>query len=733
MSGYNVKLKAALHPEHPLDPLLADATEAQRRAITHLDGPLLVLAGPGSGKTRVVTRRIAWLIDHGVPPQSVLAITFTNKAAEEMRGRVAALLGTDGLWVSTFHSMGARMLRRSADRIGLDRSFSIFDDDDQARVVRDLLRGMDIDPTRFRPSAVVAAISRLKTDLVPPEKAKGRARDFFGEVVARVYPAYEKRLAESSAVDFDDLLVKCLALLEQSEEVREHYQRRFRFVLVDEYQDTNRVQFLLLKLLAEPEKNLHVTGDPDQSIYRFRGADIRNILDFERDYPEACVVRLEENFRSTKYILMGADALIAVNRDRKPKRLKSTRGEGEAIRLLDARDEEEEGRLVAGVVLAALGRGIPYQDIAIFYRIHALSRSLEKAFIDCGIPYTIVRGTEFYRRAEVMDLLAYLKVLGNPRDSEHLLRILNVPARGIGNTTRERLQGFARGAGIPLLQALLRAEEAPGLAGRSLKSAKALAELFRWLAGMSDATVTELLEEVVRATEFAAHLKRRYPEDHEDRWENVAQLVSSAAEYEEKHPGAGLQGYLEEVSLLTDVDRHDPKSARVPFMTLHTAKGLEFRTVFVVGLEEGLLPHSRSQESQEDLEEERRLLFVGMTRAKDELHLTRARRRFRWGEHGFTKESRFLAEIAPDALFREAEAIGEEAPHYEVDEWAHTDPADALRSGMMVRHSHFGVGRVKSLSGTGPSSRVVVDFLDHGLKKLVLMYARLEPVEDLPW
>jgi len=727
-----------------LNPLLSDATESQKQAITHLEGPLLVLAGPGSGKTRVVTRRIAWLIDHGVTPESILAITFTNKAAGEMRERVDELLHADGLWVSTFHSMGARMLRRSADLLGYDRNFSIYADDDQQRIVRDIIRDLNIDSTQFRPAAVRAGISSLKTNLITPEKAIRRVHDFFSEVVAKVYPGYERRLRESNAFDFDDLLVKNLELLSSHEEVARYYQRRFEFVLVDEYQDTNRVQFLLMRTLAEPQRNLHATGDPDQSIYRFRGADIRNILDFEKDYPEAETIRLEENFRSTNFILRGADSLIHHNRDRKAKSLVGTKEDGAKIRLHTAEDEAEEGRIVADLILKSYEKGVPYSDIAVFYRVHALSRSLEKAFIDRGIPYMIVRGTEFFRRAEVLDLLAYLKVVSNPRDTETLLRILNVPARGIGDTTRDRLVAFARSRDLTLLDAARVVEDAPEITGRSLKAVQAFAEMFADLFDSSAGPVSSLIERVVTSTGYADWLKARYPDNHEDRWDNVSQLVASAAEFQAKEDGRGLPEYLEEVSLLSDVDDRDPRSARVPLMTLHTAKGLEYRTVLVCGLEEGLLPHSRSRDSREDLEEERRLLFVGMTRAREHLHMTNALQRYQWGQSSFTTRSRFLKEIAEESMETGCAPsfLSDRIDRtYGLDEFpspptptptpAPSVPAEAtLAVGMKVRHGHFGVGRVITLSGSGPSSRVVVDFTSYGRKKLVQMFAKLVPVGD---
>jgi DNA helicase-2/ATP-dependent DNA helicase PcrA len=723
-----------------LDRLLADATEAQCAAITHLAGPLLVLAGPGSGKTRVVTRRIAWLMGEGVPPESILAITFTNKAAEEMRERVVSLVSSRGLWVSTFHSMGARMLRMSADRIGLDRAFTIYDDSDQVRVVREAMKALDIDTTQFRPEAVASRISALKSDFVAPEKAAGQAKDWFGEVVGRVYPVYERRLRESNGLDFDDLLVKNLEMLRNCDDVREHWQRRFRFVLVDEYQDTNRVQFLLLRALTGPERNLHVTGDPDQSIYGFRGADIRNILDFEKDYPNARVIRLEENFRSTPHILKAADSLIRHNCDRKPKDLFTARTDGLKVRVRTATDEEEEARIVVQAVLDALGRGVPYSEMAIFYRVHSLSRPLELAFLDRGVPYTIVRGTEFYRRAEVQDILAYLKIVANPKDRETLLRILNVPARGIGDASRERLLRFADEKGISLLEALRRVEEVPGVAGRALGGVRALSALFTDLAARRDGPVAPVVAEIVARIGYAAHLKQCHPDNHEERLENVEQLVSSGAEYEDRNPGLGLVGWLEEVSLMTDADRYDPRSARVSMMTLHTAKGLEFKVVFIVGCEEGLLPHSRSQAMEREREEERRLLFVGITRAKEELSLLHARQRRRWGEFSFSLRSSFLNEIDPAALVDEEMAAPPRSRdlRFEVDEYAQAspdpdpEPEAAVREGVLVRHSSFGLGRVRQCSGSGAAARVLVDFSAHGLKKLLLSYARLEVVEEGP-
>lgn len=746
---------------------LDDLTPAQREAVVHEQGPLLVVAGPGSGKTRVITHRIAHLVSRGIHPDSILAITFTNKAAEEMRRRVEALAGGSYPWIRTFHSACAAMLRRWPRSAGLEPGFSIFDTSDQKRVVRQAAKDLDLEPNLIRPRVALSAISSWKTEGLTPKDAAELADGYIGEAKARLYKAYEAALAESNAVDFDDLLVRTLRALQEDEQLRRRLQYRFEYVLIDEYQDTSPVQFELASLWAERTRNLCATGDPDQSIYAFRKADIRNILDFEKTYPDATVVRLEQNFRSVGNVLKAADALIAHNRERHPKRLVTDREDGARLVVCATGDEHDEGREIVQAVLAAYQRGVPYQDVAVFYRTNAQSRAIEAAFRRVGVPYTIVKGVEFYQRAEVKDLLAYLKLLANPSDWESLVRVLSTPAKGIGAKSLDRIREVVRSTDGPARHALTRAAREAKLTKKAVLALRAVDDLLGTLGKLADGPVADLLRRAVDLLDYLTYLDRKYSDDAEDRRDNVAELIASAEEYDERTEGEGsLIEFLTDVGLVSDVDSFDPEVARVPLMTLHSAKGLEFREVIVAGLEQGILPHGRSLESgaESELEEERRLFFVGLTRAKERITLTYALdRRARVGSEG---ESQFLAELPRELLDVRGASIGsldrardpwdddpwrgagslstrgrrrwgggrrlrDPSEDYGIDAAPDYDDAqdEELRVGAHVLHDSFGRGRVRRLTGQGESRKALIQF-EHGEKTLALSFARLTVLEE---
>ncbi len=769
------------------DDLLRDLTESQRTAVVHGEGPLLVVAGPGSGKTRVITHRIAHLIEHGVPPSCILAITFTNKAAQEMARRVEALTSARGAWVKTFHATCAAILRRWPEPAGLTAGFSIFDQQDQNRVVRGVLRRMDLGGAAIKPAQARARISKWKTAGDSPETALEEAAGFLERQVAEIYRAYERELAESNAVDFDDLLVRTLQMLRADEDVRGLLQRRFEFVMIDEYQDTSPVQFHLAAILAEPQRNVCATGDPDQSIYAFRNADVRNILEFERNYPGAIVVRLEENFRSVGNVLRAADGLIANNRDRHEKRLVATRDDGDLVRVLGADDEHAEGQLVADELLGSYSRGTPYQDMAVFYRVNAQSRALETALRARGIPYTIVKGVEFYQRAEVKDLVAYLRVLANPSDRESMTRVLTTPRRGVGAKTLERLFGAARERGWNARRALTAMADSGEVSKRATLALRDVEKLLSTLERSASGSVAELVRDAVLLLNYEEYLKRAYAEDAQDRIENVRELIGGAEEYDQRRGDeATLPDFLQEVGLVSDTDQYDPESPRVALMTLHSAKGLEFAEVTITGVEENLLPHARSAEDRKALEEERRLLFVGITRAKERLRLTYARDRRARITGGFGGgASQFLLEIPEEALDVDRQSLlgrqrsfgggqsgggqsgsgslggasfqggafdrgapwarggGRSAPiRASKPRWepgvdpvvsydgVDDDPSSQLRVGQRVSHGVFGEGTIRRLMGAGERARVVVFFRSAGEKTLALSHAKLTPLLD---
>ena len=634
--------------------------EPQREAVYHTDGPLLILAGAGSGKTRVLTHRIAYLIgERGVNPWNILAITFTNKAAEEMRQRVDNLVGfgAESVWVSTFHSACVRILRRFIDRLGYENHFTIYDTDDQKTLIKEVCRKVDVDTKVFKERSLLSAISSAKNEMILPDEFELNAGGDFAKMkIAKVYREYEAQMKANNALDFDDLLVKTVQLLQTQPDVLESYQERFRYIMVDEYQDTNTVQFQLVSLLAGKYKNLCVVGDDDQSIYKFRGANIRNILDFEHEFPDAKVIKLEQNYRSTGNILNAANSVIANNRGRKEKSLWTENGEGELIRLRQFDTVFDEADFIGEDIKSAVRQGGSYNDSAVLYRTNAQSRLLEEKFIAMNIPYKIVGGVNFYARREIKDLLAYLKTIDNGRDDVAVRRIINVPKRGIGLTTINRIQESATERGIGFYEALL----APGLiagVGRSatkLDSFAALIEYFKTLA--EEMSITDLLQEVIEKTGYIESLENEDKEEAKTRKENIDELISKAATYEEscqdKDEKATLSGFLEEVALVADIDSLDEDQEYVVLMTLHSAKGLEFPRVYLAGMEDGLFPGYMSINAgdREELEEERRLCYVGITRAEQELTLTSARRRMVHGETQYNPMSRFVKEIPRELL-----------------------------------------------------------------------------------
>ena len=634
--------------------------EPQREAVYHTDGPLLILAGAGSGKTRVLTHRIAYLIgERGVNPWNILAITFTNKAAEEMRQRVDNLVGfgAESVWVSTFHSACVRILRRFIDRLGYENHFTIYDTDDQKTLIKEVCRKVDVDTKVFKERSLLSAISSAKNEMILPDEFELNAGGDFAKMkIAKVYREYETQMRANNALDFDDLLVKTVQLLQTQPDVLESYQERFRYIMVDEYQDTNTVQFQLVSLLAGKYKNLCVVGDDDQSIYKFRGANIRNILDFEHEFPDAKVIKLEQNYRSTGNILNAANSVIANNRGRKEKSLWTENGEGELIRLRQFDTAFDEADFIGEDIKNAVRQGGSYNDSAVLYRTNAQSRLLEEKFIAMNIPYKIVGGVNFYARREIKDLLAYLKTIDNGRDDVAVRRIINVPKRGIGLTTINRIQESATERGIGFYEALLAPELIAGV-GRSatkLDSFAALIEYFKTLE--EEMNITDLLQEVIEKTGYIESLENEDKEEAKTRKENIDELISKAATYEEscqdKDEKATLSGFLEEVALVADIDSLDEDQEYVVLMTLHSAKGLEFPRVYLAGMEDGLFPGYMSINAgdREELEEERRLCYVGITRAEQELTLTSARRRMVHGETQYNPMSRFVKEIPRELL-----------------------------------------------------------------------------------
>jgi DNA helicase-2/ATP-dependent DNA helicase PcrA len=733
--------------------LIKSLNPAQLDAVVHGQGPLLVVAGAGSGKTRVLTHRIAHLIEYGgVSPFEILAITFTNKAAAEMKARVGSLIGpvAEKMWVSTFHSACARILRRDAAALGYPSSFTIYDQADAVRLTGYVLRDMNLDAKRFPPRSVHAAISSAKNELVGVSEYRDRAQTIFERRIAEVYGEYQARLLKAGAMDFDDLLGVTVQLLRRHPDVLDHYRRRFRHVLVDEYQDTNPVQNELVILLAEEHRNVCVVGDQDQSIYAFRSADIRNIIDFETRFPDTTVVLLEQNYRSTQTILDAANAVIANNLGRKPKELWTEAGAGDKIVRYHADDEMDEARWVARE-LARLHDGGTYRwrDMAVFYRTNAQSRVLEEHLVRVGVPYKVIGGTRFYDRREVKDALAYLRAVVNPTDEVSVKRVVNSPKRGVGDTSVARLDAWATASGLTFEQALLRAPEA-GVTGKAVRGLEEFARIIAKGRDIVDEGPAAVIQEVLEASGYLAELEAEHSVEADGRIENLAELVGMAQEY------ADIDEFLEEVSLVSDVDALDDDDSSVVLMTLHSAKGLEFPVVVMIGLEDGVFPHVRSLGEPAELEEERRLAYVGMTRAQQRLYLTNAWSRTLYGATQYNPPSRFLDEV-PAELVVEAEGSRSDRrrsgrsnfgvrDHRERQVDAAVTPRDAdgmpapagptpsgadelgLRVGDDVRHATFGEGVIIDISGAGDKAEARVNFAGTGEKTLLLSWAPLEKI-----
>jgi len=746
----------------------------QREAVLHTEGPLLILAGAGSGKTRVITFRIAYLIGNGhARSDEVLAVTFTNKAAGEMRERVEGLLGDDanGVWLSTFHSLCARLLRREAPHIGLSRDFVIYDSSDQVAVVKQASRELGIDDKLVPPRAALARISQAKNRMEGPDSLRG-AWNLRDEQIAKIYDKYLTALKESNALDFDDLLLKTVELFETSAQVRDRYARKFKYVMVDEYQDTNRPQYMLIKRLAELHRNLAVVGDPDQSIYKWRGADLRNILDFENDFGDACIVRLEQNYRSTQVILDAATAVIQQNRNRKDKRLWTDRKGGHSIVYYRGGDELEEADFIAKSIRQARVEDVDTM-MAVLYRTNAQSRAIEDQLMRESIPYKIIGGVRFYERKEIKDSLAYLKLIINPHDDVSLRRVINVPARGVGKGVMDSLQAIdpdrIAADAPPLLAAglaevssarslwarLVYAVDEGRLGNRAVSALRGFRDIIVGLANDAKTdTVSIAIGKMLDRSGYLQDLRDENTEEANDRIENLMELVSAARDYESRDPEASLGGFVDRLSLLSEADEESgTKNARVWLMSMHAAKGLEFPVVFIAGMEEGLFPHSRSSEDEDELEEERRLFYVGMTRAERRLFLTSAARRRVFGEYQSTEPSRFVDEVPAELVERITPAFTashssfshahyefrtnpygrggrpnrfkEEAPKYAYEN--EDQSASGLRPGMRVRHAQFGVGNVISVEEHTDDYKITVRFNTVGVKKLLARFAKLEP------
>ena len=733
----------------------------QRQAVFHTEGPLLILAGAGSGKTRVLTHRIAYLIqEKEVNPWNILAITFTNKAAQEMRERVDRIagFGSDAIWVSTFHSTCARILRRHIDNLGYDTNFTIYDTDDQKSVIKDVCRRLNVDTKVFKERALLSQISHAKDNLITPDQMEmDAAGDFNQKKTAMVYREYQAALRKNNALDFDDLIVKTVELFQNCDRVLEYYQERFKYIMVDEYQDTNYAQFKFVSLLASRYENLCVVGDDDQSIYKFRGANIENILGYERVFPNATVIRLEQNYRSTQNILNAANHVIANNAERKEKTLWTENEEGPKIHFRQFMNGFEEAEYIAGEISKAHREGLcQYRDCAILYRTNAQSRLFEEKFINANIPYKIVGGVNFYARKEIKDLLCYLKTVDNARDDLAVQRIINVPKRGIGATTLGRVQDYADKMGISLYEALRVAEEVPSI-GRSLSKIDGFVTFIQMLKSKAQAySVEDLLKEIIELTGYVKELEAEDTEEARARIENIDELISKTVTYqqtmEEQDQPATLAGFLEEVALVADIDTVDPEQDYVLLMTLHSAKGLEFPRVFMAGMETGIFPSymSINYGDGSELEEERRLCYVGITRAMKELTMTCARQRMVRGETQYNKVSQFVQEIPRD-LVDLGHTIQEKKPKmeqvfssdskysqmkqifqtrtYKPKEFKVTK-ADALdyQVGDTVRHMKFGVGIVKAIAEGGRDYEVTVDFDKVGVKKMFASFAKLKKI-----
>ena len=722
-------------------------TEAQQQAVDHTDGPLLVLAGPGSGKTTVVTQRIANLIQGGVLPWQILALTFTNKSAQEMRDRVYRLLEENGchskgLTVSTFHAFCARILRDWGDRVIGTTTFTIYDTADQRIAMKSAIKACDLDSSNWRPASVLSAISTAKNKLIDVDTFEKEATDFYGKSIAKMYRAYDNILRENDAVDFDDLLLHTARLLESNIEARQSLEDRYQYVMIDEYQDTNHTQFVIANKIASNHRNICVVGDPDQSIYAWRGADISNILDFEEHYGEGTVIPLGRNFRSTAKIVEAAAALIKNNVQRKDKKLYTELEDGHKPKVITVASEHEEAHSIVEDVKRLREDGLPLKEMAVLYRINALSRVLEDAFRDEGIPYVVARGTAFYERKEIKQAISYLRLLVNPKDNVAFIRIINTPTRGIGGTSIARLEQLAHTQGLALLETTSTVTKEHGFTTRAANAMRKFSEMYRqWLVdGRSEESLTaaaslaDLVERVVRESSLEELYSKTSGEEDIDRLQNLEELVSAASDFEQRyeteHEGEGIStplnllfAFLENVALVSDADTIDPENGAITLMTLHASKGLEFDFVAIAGLEDGLLPHERSLYEDSQMEEERRLCYVGITRARKHLMLTSARRRTQRGISTRTIESRFIREMT--GVMTQQKSVTEP---WDIPDVIPED-TDDITVGSMVRHKRFGVGKVQRVIRRPRGSTVTIQFRG-GVKHLVLEYANLELVRN---
>lgn len=729
----------------------------QQEAVYHTEGPVLILAGAGSGKTRVLTHRIAYLIEEkGINPWNIMAITFTNKAAQEMRERVDKIVGfgSESIWVSTFHSSCVRILRRYIDRLGYDNNFTIYDTDDQKTVIKEVCKRLNIDTKMYKERSLMAAISSAKDELVSPEEFRLNASastDWGSQTVARVYDAYQKQLKQNNALDFDDLIVKTVELFQNCPDVLESYQERFRYIMVDEYQDTNTAQFKFVSLLASKYKNLCVVGDDDQSIYKFRGANIGNILGYEKVFPEAKVIKLEQNYRSTQNILNAANEVIKNNLGRKDKTLWTANEQGAPLHFRQFQNGYEEAEYIAGDISQKVREGnYEYKECAILYRTNAQSRLFEEKFLLANIPYKIVGGVNFYARKEIKDLLAYLKTVDNARDDVAVRRIINVPKRGIGATTMDKVQTYAQEMGISFYDALKEADQIVTL-GRSAVKVRPFVDFIQKFRSQTEfLSVSELLQKIIEETGYVTELEAENTEESQARIENIDELISKAVSYEEESEAPTLSGFLEEVALIADIDSVDDNDNRVLLMTLHSAKGLEFPNVYLAGMEDGMFPSYMTivGDDPTELEEERRLCYVGITRAMKELTLTAAQQRMIRGETQYNKVSRFIREIP-----RELVELGREPKERKITSMPQSNntyarmrqtyskntfslktfevkKAEGLNYGVgdTVRHIKFGTGTVTSIVDGGKDYEVTVDFDKVGIKKMFASFAKLKKV-----
>jgi DNA helicase-2/ATP-dependent DNA helicase PcrA len=757
--------------------LLTGLNPAQQAAVAGSDGPTMVVAGAGSGKTRVLTHRIAYLLERGVRPWEILALTFTNKAAGEMKERIGALVGGDlvgDLWMGTFHSIFARILRRHADLLGFTKSFSIYDSDDTLGLIKRTIERLNIPRDQFNPNSVRSRISSLKNNLISPEDFAGMARDFHSEKVAEIYPEYIKGLREANAMDFDDLLVKTIELFVHHPEVIEVYRRKFRYILVDEYQDTNRAQYIVIKYLSDEHHNLTVVGDDAQSIYAFRGADIKNILDFQNDYPDVKIFRLEQNYRSTGNILATADTLIKQNTKQIPKTLFTENPKGEAVKIVECSDEREEGAFIVRELEDEMRKERrQLNQFAVLYRTNAQSRALEDAMRRQGIPYIIIGGVAFYKRKEIKDALAYIRLLVNPADSESVLRVINFPARGIGETTMKKVAEFARERGTYILDILNVPDMIPNIQARTSAKLKGFHDLIEKYRKVRDElSPSELLRSLIDETGMMTELKLENTLESLARYENLREFLSAITDHFATKPDATVESFLEEISLVSEIDNVDGSKNAVTLMTLHAAKGLEYPVVFVTGLEEGLFPNPNTSFDDFSIEEERRLLYVGITRAMKKCFLTYAKSRLKYGDYASAMPSRFLEEVkesdstemitsygtpisalrsgrssfdndfvSTSRVFNGTPTIGnrtfgtkkfgssrssyaqDDAP----DDYSQVESSsNGLRKGARVLHEIFGEGRVLELSGKGDNAKAVVSFDNAGRKNLMLKFAKLK-------